>query len=317
MERQAEIGCARSVLRQEIVGLTALMDSLGDNFIDAVDLLSKKKGHVILSGIGKPGHVCAKIAATMASTGTPAFFLHPAEASHGDLGMISDDDTLFVFSWSGNTQELVPMLEYANRFGIDVIGVTSNPDSLLASSSKITLILPKIDEATPSKLAPTTSTTMMLALGDAVSVCLLKRKEFNREAFKKLHPGGSLGRKLLKVQDLMHTNTPVVQEDDLMKSVLVEMTAKSFGCACVVDKMNKIVGVITDGDLRRNIFVNFLEMKASDVMSRNPKIVSANTFAQEATKIMNENKITNLFVSEDGTPCGIIHIHDCLRAGLV
>lgn len=314
--RHSELDYAKHVLEQEISGLKILIDSLGESFIDAINLLDKKEGHVILSGMGKPGHICAKIAATLASTGTPAFFLHPGEASHGDLGMISDEDTLFVFSWSGNTVELVPMLSYANRFGIDVIGVTSNPDSELAKASKVKIILPKVEEAGPHKLAPTTSTTMMIALGDAVALCLLKRREFNQEQFKNLHPGGSLGKKLLMVKDLMHTNTPIVHENDLMKSVLIEMTAKSYGCVCVVDKSNKIVGVITDGDLRRNISYNFLDMKACEVMTKHPKLVSAEMFAQEATKMMNDNKITNLFVSENGMPTGIIHIHDCLRAGL-
>ncbi|MBR1735298.1 MAG: KpsF/GutQ family sugar-phosphate isomerase [Alphaproteobacteria bacterium] len=311
-----ELEYAKSILNKEIAGLNCLIDNLGQSFIEAIDLLYKKNGHVILSGMGKPGHVCVKIAATLASTGTPAFFLHPGEASHGDLGMISADDTLFVFSWSGNTVELVPMLSYANRFGIDVIGVTSNPDSTLAKASTIKIILPKVEEAGPHKLAPTTTTTMMLALGDAVALCLLKRKEFKKEQFKNLHPGGSLGKNLLMVRDLMHTNTPIVHENDLMKSVLIEMTSKSYGCACVVDKTNKIIGVITDGDLRRNILVDFLDMKACEVMSKHPKLISAETFAQEAIKIMNDNKITNLFVSENGTPEGIIHIHDCLRAGI-
>lgn len=317
MDTNSEIEYAKSVLQQEISGINSLIDSLGDSFIAAIDLLCRKEGHVILSGIGKPGHICAKISATLASTGTPSFFLHPAEASHGDLGMISEGDTLFVFSWSGNTVELVPMLSYANRFGIDVIGVTSNPESTLAKASNIKIILPKVFEAGPHKLAPTTSTTMMIALGDAIALCLLKRKEFKKEQFKNLHPGGALGKQLLTVKDLMHTNTPIVHENDLMKDVLVEMTEKSFGCVCVVNEDNKIVGVITDGDLRRKITVNFLEMKACEVMTENPKVVSSGAFAQEVTKFMNEHKITNLFVSEDGTPSGIIHIHDCLRAGLV
>lgn len=316
MNSASEIEYAKYVLRQEISGLNALIDALEESFIKAIDLLCQKNGRVILSGIGKPGHICAKISATLASTGTPSFFLHPAEACHGDLGMISENDTLFVFSLSGNTSELIPMLSYANRFGIDVIGVTSNPESSLARASVIKIILPKVSEAGPYKLAPTTSTTMMIALGDAVALCLLKRKEFKKEQFKDLHPGGALGKQLLMVKDLMHLDVPIVCENDLMKSVLIEMTAKSFGCACVVDKYDKIVGVITDGDLRRHISINFLDMKAREIMSKNPKIISPCTFAQEATKIMNENKITNLFVSKDGTPVGIIHIHDCLRAGL-
>lgn len=318
-----EVAYAKSIFQKEIHGLQAIIESFetneqhfSDAFLAAVDLLNRKKGHVILSGMGKPGHICAKIAATLSSTGTPAFFLHPGEASHGDLGMISEDDTLLIFSWSGNTAELVPMLSYANRFGIDVIGVTSNADSILAKTASIKLILPKVPEAGPYKLAPTTSTTMMIALGDALALCLLKRKEFKKEQFKNLHPGGALGKQLLMVKDLMHLDVPLAREKDLMKDVIIEMTSKSFGCVCVVNPEGKIVGIITDGDLRRKISPNFLEMKAEEVMSRNPKMVAQNAFAEEATRIMNETKITNLFVSENGTPLGIIHIHDCLRAGL-
>ncbi|MDR1560909.1 MAG: KpsF/GutQ family sugar-phosphate isomerase [Holosporaceae bacterium] len=312
-----ELEYVKSIIKKEILGLEELYNSLGIELIRAIDLLYSKKGHIIVSGIGKPGHVGRKVAATLASTGSPSFFLHPSEASHGDLGEISEDDILFVLSLSGNTQELAPMLAYANRFGIDIVAVTSNPDSTLAKSSRIAIIIPKIEEACPYNLAPTTTTTMMMTLGDAIALCLLKRREFNREDFKKLHPGGALGKRLLTVKDLMHTNTPIVREDDLMKSVLIEMTQKSFGCACVIDSNDKIIGIVTDGDLRRNISTNFLDMTAGDIMTRNPKIVSSDMFAQEATKIMNNHKITSLFVAEqDRIPRGIIHIHDCLRAGL-
>ncbi|MDR1982204.1 MAG: KpsF/GutQ family sugar-phosphate isomerase [Holosporaceae bacterium] len=311
-----ELKYAKSIIRDEISGLEAMHDSLDINIINAIELLYQKKGHVIVSGIGKPGHIGRKISATLASTGTPSFFLHPAEASHGDLGEISSEDVLLVLSLSGNTQELIPMLSYANRFGVDVIAVTSNPDSVLAMSSTVCIMMPQIDEACPYNLAPTTTTTMMLALGDVIALCLLKRKEFDREDFKNLHPGGTLGKRLLMVKDLMHENVPIVRKNDIMKSVLVEMTQKSFGCVCVVNDINKIVGVITDGDLRRSICPNFLEMKASEIMTQNPKLVSKEMFAQEATKMMNDYKITSLFVTENDAPCGIIHIHDCLRAGL-
>ncbi|MDR2681619.1 MAG: KpsF/GutQ family sugar-phosphate isomerase [Holosporaceae bacterium] len=311
-----ELEYARSVISKEIAGLTEMRDGIDESFRAAVDLIYGKEGHVIVSGMGKPGHVGRKISATLSSTGTPSFFLHPAEASHGDLGVISQDDVLLVLSFSGNTQELFPMLGYVNRFGIDVIGITSNPDSELAKSSKVCIIIPSVHEACPHNLAPTTSTTIMIAIGDALALCLLKRKDFDREDFKKLHPGGALGKRLLLVKDLMHLNIPLVQENDLMKSVLVEMSAKSFGCAFVIDNVGKIAGIITDGDLRRKINRDFLETKARDVMTRNPKIVSPDTFAQEATKMMNDNKIICLIVSENDYPCGIIHIHDCLRAGL-
>ncbi|GHT95895.1 putative phosphosugar isomerase [Alphaproteobacteria bacterium] len=312
-----ELEYAKSVIREEISGLTEMCNGLNGSFSAAIDLIySKKNGHVIVSGMGKPGHIGRKISATLSSTGTPSFFLHPAEASHGDLGVISKDDVLLVLSFSGNTNELMPMLSYANRFGIDIIGVTSNEKSVLAKASQINIIVPSIHEACPHNLAPTTSTTVMIAIGDAIALCLLKRKNFNSDDFKQLHPGGALGKRLLTVNDLMHCNLPLVKENDFMKSVLEEMTDKSFGCAFVIDDDGKIAGIITDGDLRRKVNNNFLESKASDIMSRNPRMVSPNTFAQEATKIMNDHKITTLVVSEDGYPCGIIHIHDCLRAGL-
>ena len=311
-----ELEYAKSVLKEEEQGLTLIRDGLDDNFIKAVDLLCRKTGHVIVSGMGKPGHIGRKISATMASTGTPSFFLHPAEASHGDLGEISKEDVLLVLSLSGNTQELVPMLSYANRFGIDIVAITANPDSILAKSAKCVILMPKVKEACPYNLAPTTTTTMMIAIGDALALCLLKRKEFNREDFKQLHPGGALGKRLLMVKDLMHTDVPIVHENDLMKSVLVEMTQKAFGCACVVNDNGIMVGVITDGDLRRGISTDFLNMSASEVMSSNPKTVPAEMFAQEATKLMNDYKITSLFITDNGKPQGIIHIHDCLRVGL-
>lgn len=314
----AELEYAKSVLKQEISGLEAMYWSLDNNFISAIDLLSKKKnGHVIVSGMGKPGHIGRKISATLSSVGTPSFFLHPGEAAHGDLGEISKDDALLILSLSGNTQELIPLLSYANRFGIDIVGITSNSDSVLAKSSSVVILMPKIDEACPYNLAPTTSTTMMLAIGDAIALSLLKRKEFTRDDFKNFHPGGALGKRLLKVSDLMHTNVPLVHLNDLMKDVLIEMTEKSFGCAGVIDENSKLVGIITDGDLRRKIENDFLSKKASDVMSANPKVVSEDMFAQEATKLMNKHQITSLFIcSNDSKPIGILHIHDCLRVGL-
>ncbi|MDR3151376.1 MAG: KpsF/GutQ family sugar-phosphate isomerase [Holosporaceae bacterium] len=317
MQKNNELDYARSVFAKEIDGLERMSDSLSDSFICAVDLIYGKNGHLIVSGIGKAGHIGRKISATMASTGTPSFFMHPAEASHGDLGVISMDDVLLMLSFSGNTQELVPVLDYVNRFGIDVVSITADCNSILAKSSKIVIEMPKFQEACPHNLAPTTSTTVMAAVGDALALCLLERKHFNRDDFKKLHPGGALGRRLLLVKDLMHTNFPLVEEDSVMQDVLREMSEKSFGCAFVIDGDGRISGIITDGDLRRGIVHNFLELRACDIMTRHPRIISPNAFAQEATKIMNKRKITSLIVSEeDLLPCGIIHIHDCLRAGL-
>lgn len=313
----SDLEYAKSVLKQEIAGLEAMYWALDSNFVSAVDLIYKKRdGHVIVSGMGKPGHIGRKISATLSSVGTPSFFLHPAEASHGDLGEISNKDVLLVLSLSGSTQELIPMLSYANRFGIDIIAITGNPDSILAKSANVVILMPKIDEACPYNLAPTTTTTMMLAIGDALALSLLNKKSFTRDDFKNFHPGGALGKRLLKVSDLMHTDTPIVKKDTPMKDVLVEMTNKSFGCVCVVDDDGKVIGMITDGDLRRKIDSEFFNKTAEDIMTPNPKIVSEDMFAQEATKIMNNCSITSLLVCKEDKPCGIIHIHDCLRVGL-
>jgi arabinose-5-phosphate isomerase len=311
-----ELEYAQSIINKEIAGLTEMRDGIDESFRTAIDLIYNKEGHVIVSGMGKPGHVGRKISATLSSTGTPAFFLHPAEASHGDLGVISRDDVLLVLSFSGNTEELIPMLDYSKRFGIDVIGITSNRDSILGKSSKVCIVIPSVHEACPHNLAPTTSTTIMIAIGDAMALCLLKRKNFARDDFKRLHPGGTLGKRLLLVKDLMHLNMPLVRENDLMKSVLLEMSEKSFGCAFVINKIGKIAGIITDGDLRRKINPNFLDTPAYNVMTPNPKTVSPDTFALEATQLMNKYKITCLIVSENDYPRAIIHLHDCLRAGL-
>ncbi|MBE6447322.1 MAG: KpsF/GutQ family sugar-phosphate isomerase [Alphaproteobacteria bacterium] len=308
---------ARSVFKQEIEGLEGMYCALDNNFVTAVDLICKKsKGHVIVSGMGKPGHIGKKISATLSSVGTPSFFLHPAEASHGDLGEISNNDVLLVLSLSGNTSELIPMLSYANRFGIDVIGVTANADSILAKSSRVLILMPQVKEACPYNLAPTTTSTMMLVIGDALALCLLNRKQFSRDDFKSFHPGGTLGKRLLKVSDLMHSDIPLVQMATTVKDVLIEMTQKSFGCTCVVDENGKIIGIITDGDLRRKIDDDFLNKTAADIMTRNPKVISEDDFAQEALKIMNKNQITSLFICREEKPCGILHVHDCLRAGL-
>ena len=314
--QNAELEYAKSVILQEINGLQIFSDHIDGNFISALDLILSKSGCVVVSGMGKPGHVGKKISATLASTGTRSFFLHPAEANHGDLGAISKNDVLLMLSLSGNTSELLPTLSYASRYKIDVIAITANEDSKLSKAATCKIIIPKIPEACPHNLAPTTSTTIMMAIGDAIALCLLKRKEFKREHFKELHPGGALGTQLLMVKDLMHQDIPVAKQNDQMGNVLIEMTAKSFGCACVIDDSGKVVGIITDGDLRRHVMDNFLYMKAHEIMSKNPKSIQKETFACDAIKIMNRYKITSLFVVENGFPCGIIHIHDCLRAGL-
>lgn len=311
-----EIG--KEVISAEKNGLELTKNSLNHSFVHAVEILHKTRGHIVLTGMGKPGHIAKKISATLASTGSQSFFLHPAEASHGDLGMLSTEDTILALSFSGNTSELFPLLEYAKRFGINVVGITAGIDSVLAKTADILIVMPKLDEATPSNLAPTTSSTAMLAIGDAIAVCLLKLKKFQKDDFKKLHPGGALGKQLLKVSDLMHKTIPSVNENDLMHDVIIKITAMSFGCVCVLNSIGEISGIITDGDLRRHMLDDILKKTAKDVMSRSPKMIDIDMFAVEATKFMNDNKITSLFVKccDNNVPVGILHIHDCLRAGL-
>lgn len=309
---------ARQVIAQEVKGLNALQASLGDSFQSAVNLLHGLKGRVIVSGMGKSGHIARKIAATMASTGTPAYFVHPAEASHGDLGMITKSDALLALSNSGETQELSDMLTYAKRFSIPVIAMVGRAPSSLADAADYVLQLPKVDEASPTQ-APTTSTTMMLALGDAIAISLLELRGFTRDEFAVFHPGGKLGKALLRVRDLMHSGTqlPIVRHTENMQAVLLAITAKSFGCAGVIDDMDRLIGIITDGDLRRHMGNNILQQTAERVMTGSPKSIRPQALATEALAIMNEKSITSLFVVEDGRPVGILHIHDCLRAGIV
>jgi arabinose-5-phosphate isomerase len=315
----ADLKSARRVLHLEAQGLAALADSLGRPFVKALDLIVGIGGRVVVTGIGKSGHVARKIAATLSSTGTPAFFVHPAEASHGDLGMITERDLLLALSNSGETAELADLVAYTKRFAIPLVVVTAKPDSALAEAATVALVYPTADEACPMGLAPTTSTTMMLALGDALAVALLERKGFSADDFRVLHPGGRLGRRLLKVGDIMHTGTaiPILSGDEKVADAILVMTAKSFGCVGIVDRGGRLVGVITDGDLRRHIAdARFLERKAADVMTKGGKTTRTDTLASEAVRIMNASKITNLFVVEDRRPVGILHIHDCLRAGV-
>lgn len=307
----------KATLDQEIKGLQAVFDSLDDIFVKAVETIAACKGRVIITGMGKSGHVARKIAATMASTGTPAHFVHPAEASHGDMGMITQDDVLLMLSNSGETIELNDMITYAKRFSIPLIALVRRAESTLVQAADIAIVLPDIPEASPTG-APTTSTIMMMAYGDAMAMALLERRGFTKDDFKLLHPGGKLGSSLLKVRELMHgpASLPLVNEHEPMKEVLVMMTTKSFGCAGIIDSSGKLIGIITDGDLRRHVEEGLLDKNAEDVMHRNPKTITANALAAEALAIMNSYKITSLFVIEQGKPIGLIHIHDCLRAGV-
>ncbi len=313
-----DIAAARRVLRTEAEALVALGESLGADFARAVDRLAAAPGRTVVTGMGKSGHVARKIAATLASTGRPAFFVHPAEASHGDLGMITPGDAVVALSNSGETPELSDIIAYSRRFEIPLVAISSRAGSSLAQAADIALILPPMAEACPMGLAPTTSTTMMLALGDALAVALLERKGFSAADFKVFHPGGQLGRRLLKVADLMHVGNalPLVPPEAPMTEVLLVMTAKSLGVAGVVSADGRLDGIITDGDLRRHMRSNLLTLSAREVMTARPKTVQPNLLAAEAVRLMNSKSITSLFVVEDGRPLGVLHVHDCLTAGV-
>jgi arabinose-5-phosphate isomerase len=309
---------AKRVLGNEASALLALAGSLDETFSQALDIFSAVTGRVVVTGMGKSGHIAAKIAASMASTGTPAMFVHPGEASHGDLGMITRQDAIFALSNSGETSELTNLVVYAKRFNIPLVGMTGKPDSALAREATVALIYPIVGEACPMGLAPTTSTTMMLGLGDAITVALLERKDFSPDDFEVFHPGGKLGRQLLKVEELMHTGAalPLVQQSTPLADVIMEMTKKSFGCAGIVDDDGVLMGIVTDGDLRRAFADPDLTMPACELMTKAPKTIPRLMLAGEAVAIMNGNAITTLFIVKDEKPIGIIHLHDCLRAGV-
>jgi len=314
------IATGRRVLATEASALALFAETLGSNFADAVELMLSAKGRVIVSGMGKSGHVARKIAATMASTGTPAQFVHPAEASHGDLGMITRDDVALVLSNSGETRELADIIAHTRRFSIPLIGVASRPDSTLLKASDIALELPQAPEACSVGLAPTTSTTLTMALGDALAVALMERREFTLERFAEFHPGGKLGAQLVRVSHLMATGDaiPLVPEGVAMPDALLVMTQKGYGVAGTTDARGRLVGVITDGDLRRHMS-GLLDRTAREVATPNPRSIGPDKLAQEALRVMNIHKITCLFVTstqDPALPIGILHVHDCLRAGI-
>jgi arabinose-5-phosphate isomerase len=302
-----------------IASLKAALDNgLGAPFAHAVEILAGARGRVIVTGIGKSGHVSQKLAATFASTGTPANFVHPSEASHGDLGMITKDDVILAMSWSGETVELKNIITYSRRFAVPLIAITSRADSTLGKASDVVLELPKAREACPHGLAPTTSTTMQLALGDCLAIALLEAKGFSAHDFKALHPGGSLGAQLKFVSDLMHKDDrlPIARETEPMASALVTMTQKAFGCLGIVDADGKLTGIITDGDLRRHMGPDLLAATTAKIMTRRPKTIGPQMLASAALELINSSRITALFVVEKGKPIGIVHVHDLLRAGV-
>jgi len=318
-DRITDLAVARRVLEDEARGLSLLAAALDEGFVRAVDLMEKVAGRVVVSGMGKSGHVANKIAATLASTGTPAQYVNAAEASHGDLGMITKADMVLALSNSGETPELSDLVAHCEINDIPLVGLVGRAGSSLDRAADVSLVLPGIAEACPLDLAPTTSTTAMMALGDALAVALLERRGFSPEDFNALHPGGQLGRRFIRVADIMHgaDALPMVDEATPMSEALLIMTAKSFGCVGVADPAGALVGIVTDGDLRRHLHGRLLELSAGQVMTREPLTIAPGTLAAAALKQMNERKITALFVVENAHPIGILHIHDLLRAGIV
>ncbi|MBQ9150179.1 KpsF/GutQ family sugar-phosphate isomerase [bacterium] len=309
---------AISTVDIEITALNELKNLLDENLTKALDMIEQTQGRVIITGMGKSGHIGKKIAASLASTGTPSFFMHPAEASHGDLGMVTDNDLIIAISNSGESRELIDILNYSKRFGIKLIAITKNPDSSLGKAGDIVLKLPLSKEACPLGLAPTSSTTATLVLGDILTVAMIERRGFSKAQFNQRHPGGKLGSILQRVKDMMHRDNemPILKTNATINEIILEMTSKRLGCVGFVDENNDFCGMFTDGDLRRCLNADLKNAKASEIMTKNPIIASPEMFASEAIKIMNEKKITNLFVVENNKAIGVIHIHDLLKAGI-
>jgi len=321
-EASSYIASALRTLEAEREGVAALAaamcDALGASFGAAVEKIRNARGRVIVTGMGKSGHVARKIAATLASTGTPAFFVHAAEASHGDLGMITSDDVMLVMSWSGETEELKDLINYSRRFRIALIAMTTSAESTLGKAADVVLALPAAREACPHNLAPTTSSLMQLALGDALAIALLESRGFTAIDFGVFHPRGKLGAALKFVRDVMHPgqSVPLIARGAPMSEAIVEMSAKGFGCVAVVGGDGKLAGVITDGDLRRHMRADLLQAPVDDIMTVSPKTVRPDQLASEALQLLNSSKITALIVVESERPVGIVHFHDLLRAGV-
>ena len=309
------IESAQKALDDEIKGLSLLKDFFDSDFEEAVNTIFKTKGKVVVTGVGKSGHIGRKISATLSSTGTPSYFVHPTEASHGDMGMIENNDIIFAISWSGETTELGNIVKYALENKIKLIGLSSNKNSHLAKSSNIALNLPLVDEACPNGLAPTTSTTMQLVVGDALAISLLNIRDFNKDNFRSLHPGGQLGAALAIVEDIMHSNNslPVIEIGSPMSEALIKISEKGFGCIGVVSN-NSLKGIITDGDLRRHMGPEMLNSKVESIMTKNPQTVNAKILVSDALDLINNLGIQGLFVTnKDMTPIGFVHFHDLIR----
>jgi len=296
----------------------ALQNGLSEAFAHAVELVSAIRGRVIVTGVGKSGHIGAKIAATLASTGTPAFFVHPAEANHGDLGMIARDDAIVAMSWSGESAELKSIVAYSRRFSIPLVAITSGETSALAREADVVLLLPRVPEACPNGLAPTTSTLLQLVVGDALAIALLEAREFTPDQFRIFHPGGQLGASLMKVREIMHKgeDMPLAPAGSPLREAVVTLSQKRFGCVCIVDEAGLLAGIITDGDLARNLDRNLGALVVDDIMTRTPKTVDPDALAGEAIAILDENRISALVVVDGGKPVGVVHFHDLLRIGV-
>lgn len=315
---------AKRALVTEAEGLQQLIAAvdgpLGNALVRAIEAIRSSRGRVILTGMGKSGHIARKIAATLASTGTPASFVHPAEASHGDLGMITPDDVIIMISNSGESPELRDILNYSRRFRVTLIAMTTRPGSTLATEADILLLLPAAREACPNGLAPTTSTLLQLALGDALAMSLLESKGFSASDFKTFHPGGRLGARLKHVRDIMHPREqlPLAHPGMLMSDALILMTSRSYGCLGVISEDDRLIGIITDGDLRRNMRTDLLDLPVAEVMTRSPKTIAEGALASEALEMLQSLRITSLFVIDEAAhPLGLVHIHDLLRIGIV
>lgn len=321
VDSAAAIASALRTVSTEMTGLAALeaalQNGLSEPFSQAIAKIGSITGRVIVTGVGKSGHIGSKIAATMASTGTPAFFVHPAEANHGDLGMIAADDAIIALSWSGETAELKGIVAYASRFAIPLIAITSGLESALARAADVVIALPKADEACPHGLAPTTSTLMQLVVGDALAIALLEARGFTPDHFRTFHPGGKLGASLIKVGELMHRgdDIPMVASGTAMQDAILEISRKSFGCVAIVAADGLLAGIITDGDLRRHMDGDLLSRSVDDVMTPNPKCVHPDELAASVLQTINSSSITAIMVVEEGRPVGIIHLHDLLRVG--
>ncbi len=312
-----EIKTGKKVIDIEIKALSLLRNNISSNFAQVVNLLFKNKGKIIVSGIGKSGHIASKIASTLSSIGSPSFYVHPSEANHGDMGMLEKKDVVILISNSGETTELINLILHCKKLKIPIISITSELNSTLARKASFNLLIPKNIEACPLELAPTSSTTCTLALGDALAVTLLKKKGFTENDFHQLHPGGKLGKMLLEVRHVMKTSKalPLIFETQKMSHAILEMTSKGQGCVGVLSQGKELIGIITDGDIRRHMNPKLLDNNVSEIMTRQPKTLSPSTLVSQALKIMNEKSITNIFITEKKKPLGIIHMHDIIKNG--